>query len=192
MKDSVARIESLDAVVERMLDDADLDWFYERLEHFKVPHLAGSDIARLARAAQGQPAPRHVVPQLPVAVEPRSMSGCSAPEPTQLWEFVMAMKTTDAPTGSKPVLILDRKGAVILGVVMALPFLYFAGDALGIPAVRGTGAIALIAVTSVIAVIWNARKRANSIRSVREHYDRALVSADAFKDAIAGAKARKA
>ncbi|WP_133056359.1 hypothetical protein [Limimaricola soesokkakensis] len=55
MRDSVARIESLDAVVERMLDDADLDWFYERLEHFKVPHLARPDIARLAHAAQGQP-----------------------------------------------------------------------------------------------------------------------------------------
>lgn len=49
-QDCVARVESLDEVVERILEDAELDRFYERLERSKAPHRAGPDSARLARA----------------------------------------------------------------------------------------------------------------------------------------------
>ena len=46
----LARIEDMHEVVGRMLDDAELDRFYERLERSKAPHRAGPDSARLARA----------------------------------------------------------------------------------------------------------------------------------------------
>lgn len=46
----VSRVENMHAVIERMLDDAELDRFYERLERSKAPHRAGPDSARLARA----------------------------------------------------------------------------------------------------------------------------------------------
>lgn len=50
LETEVSRVENMHAVVERMLDDEELDWFYERLERSKAPHRAGPDSARLARA----------------------------------------------------------------------------------------------------------------------------------------------
>lgn len=50
VRDSVARIEDLDEVLGRILDDAELDRYYERLTRSRSPHRAGPDSARLARA----------------------------------------------------------------------------------------------------------------------------------------------
>lgn len=91
--------------------------------------------------------------------------------------------------GDQPVLILRRPGAVLLGILLALPFALLAIQSAGVEMPGRAKWLALgIAALSAAIVLWNARARARSIRSVGEHHRRAHASAARFAAALGRAR----